>query len=164
MLPEAVQLLALVRGESLLQAVVAVAGRGVEARAGPPEVGALLGEQFTPVARPQEADESLGADFDGQRADRQLAFAVLEFDGALGGLGLVEKRAGEVLDDRAPEPRAHADRVRAPRLDTDGLLAAAPLQRAVPLAERADGRGGLREADRAVTGLVFGRLIHVGCS
>lgn len=148
-LAEAVQLLALVRGEALLQAVVAVADRGVQARAGPPEVGALLGEEFRAVFRAEEADLPLGVDLDGQRADRQPALAVLDLDGALGHLRLVEERAGEAFEDRAAQARADPDRVRAPGLDADGLLTAAPLQRAVPLAERADGRGGLREADCA---------------
>ena len=52
-------------------------------------------------------------------------------------------------DRKALIAAAHPDRVRPPWLDAHGLLATAPLQRAVPLAERADGGGGLREADRA---------------
>jgi hypothetical protein len=89
-LPEAEQLLALVRGEALLQAVVAVADRGVEARARPPEVGALLGEEFGAVVGADEADQALGADLDGQCADGQPPVPVLDLDSGLGGGRLVE--------------------------------------------------------------------------
>lgn len=172
-LAQAVQLLALVRGEALLQPVVAVADRGVEARSRPPEVGALLGEEFRGVVGAEEADEALGVDLDGQRADGQLPPPVLDLDGGLGRGRLVEQRARQALQDRPAEPGPDPDRVGAPRLDAYGLLSAAPLQGAVAFAERADGGGGLGEAGGPLAGLtgltglsgvVFGRLIHVGCS
>ena len=162
-LAEAVQLLVVVGGEALLQAVVAVADRGVQARAGPPEVGAVLREELGTVLGAQEADQALGVDVDGQRAHGQLTPPVTDLDGALGGRRLVEQRARQPVQDRTAEPGTHPDRVRTPGLDTYGLLAAAPLQRAVPLAERADGGGRLREADLAAV-WIFGRLIHEGCS
>ncbi len=124
-------------------------------------MGAVLGEQLGGVLRPQEADQALGVHLDGERADGQLCVAVLDLHRGGRRGGLVEQGAREPFEDRAAEPGTHPDRVRTPRLDPYGLLAAAPLQRAVPLAERADGGGGLRQVH---LGLGFSRLIHEACS
>ncbi len=148
-LTEPVQLLVLVGGEPLLQPVVAVADRRVETRARPPEVRPLLGEQLGRVVGAQEADQALGAHLDGQRADGQLPLPVLDLDGVRGRLRLVQEGTRQPLQDRPAEPGPDPDRVRAPGLYPYRLLTAAPLQRTVPLTERTDGGGGLREADRA---------------
>nr|WP_232240642.1 hypothetical protein [Kutzneria sp. 744] len=53
-LAQPVQPLAGVGLETLFEAVVAVAGGGGQAGAGPPEVGGLLGQQLTAVLGAQE--------------------------------------------------------------------------------------------------------------
>jgi hypothetical protein len=145
-------------------------------------VGALLAEKLGAVVGADEADQALGVDLDGERADGQLPVPVLDLDAGLGGGSLVEQRARQALQDRSAEPGPDPDRVGAPWLDAYGLLAAAPLQGAVAFAERADGGGGLGEAGGPLagpaglswlaelsglswlSGLGFGRLIHGGCS
>ncbi len=139
-LAEAVQLLALVRGEALLQAVVAVARSGVKALGPATRSWASSARSSAPSAVRRSWDLALGIDLDGQCADRHSApRRPGDLDGALGHLRLVEERAGEAFEDRAAQARADPDRVRA-----QGRCGRSPdgrsLQRAVPLTERADGR------------------------
>jgi hypothetical protein len=160
-LAEPVQPLALVRREALLQAVVAVAGGGVEAGARPPEVGSLLCQQLRPGVGAQEADQALGVHLGGDRADGEGRQARADLDGdGPGRRRLVQQRPRQPGQHGPAEPRPHPYGVGPPRLDEHRFLAAAPLQRAVPLGEGADGGGRLGQGHGLI--LVVHVVLYVG--
>ncbi len=140
-LTETVDPLPRVGPEALLQTVVAVAGGGVEARAGPPEVVRLLGQQFAAVGGPQEGEPPCGGvqlgiagvggvavDADGDRAVDQGRGGTLDRDDGGPARRALQQRTGEVLEQRAAGGRADPDRVATPRLHPQGLAPGTPLE------------------------------------
>jgi hypothetical protein len=105
-------------------------------------VGALLGQQFRAAVGAQETDLALGGHLRRDRAagERGQVVADLHRD-RTGRRGLVEQRARQRREHGPAQPRPDPYGVRAPRLDAQRLLSAAPLQRAVALGEGAHGGG-----------------------
>jgi hypothetical protein len=119
-LAEAVDPLAVVGGEALLEPPVPVARRHEQPRAGPPEVRALLGQQFF---------TRVGADEPQLRVGPGVGVGDLDERGERAVDHPAGPPAGDVVEDAVP-PGPHPQAVGAPRLDEQDLVPYGDFERA----------------------------------
>ena len=126
-LAQAEEALALIGGEALLDLLVTVPGGGEVARAWPPEVDGLLGEQFFAAIALHEADMTGSVHFCGERTNGDVRALRADLYGRFRRRPLGQ---GTVALGQVVEASAHAQAVRAPGFDAYHFVPGAPGERA----------------------------------